>query len=101
MAAKLPASALSLADDGQVGVKTVSPKGQVMFTPVRMIEEEARHVWLAGIPEEALVVVTGHAYVSAGQVIALEEFTLNRIEPTSQTHEENVSSHETAISETP
>lgn len=72
----LPASALTLNDDGLLGVRTVED-GIVQFVEVQMIRDTVRGVLLAGLPDNADVIVVGQEFVTAGVDVAitLEELT--------------------------
>lgn len=70
----LPASALTLNDEGLLGVRNVVD-GIVEFTQVQLIRDTARGVWLTGLPEVADVIVVGQEFVTAGVAVqtTLEE----------------------------
>lgn len=72
----LPASSLTLNDDGLLGVRTVVD-GVVQFVEVQMLRDTARGVLLAGLPEQADVIVIGQEFVTAGVTVAttLQELT--------------------------
>src|SRR5690606_16176136 len=44
---------LTLADDGQLGVKTVNAEDVVEFHPVTIIDHGPEGVWIAGLPPSA------------------------------------------------
>ncbi len=71
----LPGSALTLNDDGMLGVRVVDAQNIVRFNPVRMIRDSAKGVWLEGLPESANVIIVGQEYVTAG----------TKVEPTFKT----------------
>ena len=60
---------LSLADDGSLGVKLVGEDDRVRFAPVTVIANGADGLWLAGLPQEAVLIVVGHEFVVAGQPV--------------------------------
>ena len=62
----LPSSALSLADDGTVGLKTAEDGDIAAFRPVEILGMTAGGVWVTGLPDAARVIVVGHEFVSAG-----------------------------------
>ncbi|OAN81171.1 efflux transporter periplasmic adaptor subunit [Jannaschia sp. EhC01] len=72
----LPASSLTLNDEGLLGVRIVVD-GIVQFLEVQMIRDTPRGVLLAGLPETADVIVVGQEFVTAGVEVAitLEELT--------------------------
>ncbi|GAB5446175.1 efflux RND transporter periplasmic adaptor subunit [Gymnodinialimonas sp.] len=72
----LPSSSLTLNDDGLLGVRVVED-GVVQFIEVQLIRDTPRGVLLAGLPENADVIVVGQEFVTAGIEVAttLEELT--------------------------
>lgn len=72
----LPASAMTLSDDGTLGLRVVID-GIVRFAPVRMIRDTANGVWLAGLPEVADVITVGQEFVTDGTPVRVtyEELT--------------------------
>ncbi|WP_404362675.1 efflux RND transporter periplasmic adaptor subunit [Marinobacter sp.] len=74
VAHRLPASILTLADDGTLGVKGVSGTGKVLFYPVEVVRDTPDGVWLTGLPESARVIAVGHEFVSAGQQVETVPF---------------------------
>jgi multidrug efflux system membrane fusion protein len=72
----LPASAMTLNDEGRLGVRVVED-GIVRFVPVRMIRDTANGVWLAGLPETADVITVGQDFVTEGVPVRVtyEELT--------------------------
>lgn len=66
---RVNASALSLADDGKVGIKTLDASGTVHFTPVTVIEETREGIWIAGLPQQVRIITVGQVYVHEGQKV--------------------------------
>jgi len=64
---RLSPSALTLSDEGVVGVKSVGADGMVAFHPVSMIADTPDGIWLDGLPDEVTVIIVGQEYVRAGQ----------------------------------
>ncbi|MDG3042746.1 efflux RND transporter periplasmic adaptor subunit [Roseicyclus marinus] len=64
----LPASAMTLSDEGTLGVRTVVD-GIVQFVPVRMIRDTANGVWLTGLPDMAEVITVGQEFVTDGVAV--------------------------------
>ena len=62
----LPASALTLDDDGRLGMRLIDTQGMVSFVPVDIVQDTLQGVWVAGLPEQADVIVRGQEYVRAG-----------------------------------
>lgn len=62
----LPQSALTLDDEGRLGVRIVID-GRARFNPVTILRDTLDGVWLAGLPERAEVIVVGQEYVVDGR----------------------------------
>ncbi|GHE86701.1 hemolysin D [Aliiroseovarius zhejiangensis] len=67
----VPQSALTLDDDGQLGVRIVADGGVAGFAPVTMVRDSNDGVWITGLPATAEVIVVGHHYVSDGVALDL------------------------------
>jgi multidrug efflux system membrane fusion protein len=68
-AARVPRSALTFSSGGDLGVRTVGPDGLVGFAAISVIEDEQTHMWVAGIPDRARVIVQGQDFVREGQKV--------------------------------
>ena len=67
----LPQSALTLDNDGRLGVRTVDATNQVRFAEVQVVRDTIDGIWVAGLPEQADVIIVGQEYVIDGvEVIA-------------------------------
>lgn len=73
----LPASALSLADDGTVGVKIAEEGDRAGFRPVEILGMTASGVWVTGLPDTVRVIVVGHEFVAAGARVRPVEVSLS------------------------
>jgi membrane fusion protein, multidrug efflux system len=69
----VPPSALSLGDDGSVGVKVVDENRRVRFLPAVIAATETRGAWLTGLPAEITLIVTGHEFVASGAPVEAVE----------------------------
>lgn len=69
LAHKLPQSALTLNNEGQLGVRVVEPGDIVGFLPVRVLRDEADGLWVGGLPDAADVIVVGQDFVTAGVTV--------------------------------
>ncbi|MEO0361432.1 MAG: efflux RND transporter periplasmic adaptor subunit [Pseudomonadota bacterium] len=67
----LPQTALTLDDQGAVGVRLVED-GAARFAAVEILRDETRGVWVAGLPETADVIVVGQEFVTDGQAVKVE-----------------------------
>uniref|UniRef100_UPI003B525288 efflux RND transporter periplasmic adaptor subunit n=1 Tax=Roseovarius indicus TaxID=540747 RepID=UPI003B525288 len=66
----LPTSAMTLNDEGTLGVRTVGEDKIVSFVPVSLLRDTPNGAWLAGLPAEADVIVIGQEYVTDGVEVA-------------------------------
>ena len=66
----LPQSALSLDDDGRLGVTVVKGGDTAEFIPVQIMRDTPQGVWLTGLSDEADVIVIGQEYVVSGVPVA-------------------------------
>ncbi|NSX56357.1 efflux RND transporter periplasmic adaptor subunit [Parasulfitobacter algicola] len=62
----LPGSALTLNDDGDLGVRIVNKDQRVAFSTVNFIRDTVDGVWVNGLPDAVDVIVVGHEYVTDG-----------------------------------
>ena len=66
---RLPASLLSLGEDGRIGVKAVGDADEVVFHPAEIVRAEGDALWVAGLPERLRVITVGHGFVRAGDEV--------------------------------
>jgi multidrug efflux system membrane fusion protein len=62
----LPQSALTLNDDGALGVRTVDDDSRVQFFEIDIIRDTMNGVWLKGLPKKSTVIIIGQEYVTDG-----------------------------------
>ena len=67
----LPGSALTLNDEGALGVRIVDTEDRAAFVPVQFIRDTIDGVWIAGLPAEARVIVIGQEFVTDGVPVAV------------------------------
>ena len=65
----LPQSALTLNNQGQVGVRTVGAGHIVDFKPIRLLRDTAEGVWVGGLPETVDIIVVGQEFVTRGVAV--------------------------------
>jgi len=65
----LPQSALTLNNDGRLGVRTVGPGNVVDFMPIRLLRDTSEGVWVDGLPETADIIVVGQEFVTQGVTV--------------------------------
>jgi multidrug efflux system membrane fusion protein len=66
----LPQSALTLNDEGTLGVRVVDENSEALFVPVALVRDTAQGVWVTGLSEQADVIVLGQEYVTNGVPVA-------------------------------
>ncbi|SFQ54818.1 membrane fusion protein, multidrug efflux system [Roseivivax halotolerans] len=66
----LPQSAMTLNDDGQIGVRTVSEEDTALFMSVEILRDTARGIYVGGLPETVDVILLGQEYVTDGVAVA-------------------------------
>ena len=62
----LPQSALTLNDDGRLGVR-LEVDGVAKFAPVILLRDESDGFWVSGLPEKAKVIIIGQEFVTDGR----------------------------------
>jgi len=70
LAHKVPQSALTLNNEGTLGVRVVQPGDVVGFRPVKLLRDAVDGVWLGGLPEHADIIVVGQDFVTEGVQVA-------------------------------
>ena len=65
----VPQSALTLDDDGALGVRVVGDDGTAQFAPVTLLRDTVDGVWLAGLPETVNIITVGQDFVSDGVAV--------------------------------
>jgi len=63
----ISSSIISLADTGEVGVKTIDDDNIVHFMPVEIVEDTGDGFWVRGLPHTARVIVVGQEFVIEGE----------------------------------
>lgn len=67
---KVPRSALTLDDEGRIGVKLIGETNRAQFRAVSIIGEDDDGVWIAGLDGPQRVIVRGQDYVKEGEAVA-------------------------------
>lgn len=62
----VPQSALTLNDEGTLGLRLVRDDNTVAFNAVKLIRDTSEGVWVTGLPTEANVIIVGQEYVVDG-----------------------------------
>ena len=66
----LPQSALTLNDEGTLGVRVIDDADVVGFVPIELIRDTPQGIWVMGLPHVSNVIVLGQEYVTAGVTVA-------------------------------
>lgn len=66
----LPQSALTLNNEGQLGVR-IAENETAGFAPVTVIRDTQEGIWLAGLPDQVDVIILGQEYVVTGSEISI------------------------------
>lgn len=68
---------MTLDDEGRLGVRIVDAQSLAQFVPVTLLRDTRDGVWLAGLPDQADVILVGQEYVVDGVPVApsFEEIT--------------------------
>ncbi|SNR26990.1 efflux RND transporter periplasmic adaptor subunit [Puniceibacterium sediminis] len=66
----VPQSALTLNDDGVLGVRTVDAEGLAEFMPVEVMRDTTQGVLLTGLPDSVNIITVGQEYVTDGVPVA-------------------------------
>lgn len=62
----VPQSALTLNDEGTLGVRLVDSSNMVVFAATDILRDSRDGVWLGGLPQQADVIVVGQEFVTTG-----------------------------------
>ncbi|MFK7945890.1 MAG: efflux RND transporter periplasmic adaptor subunit [Paracoccaceae bacterium] len=76
MAHRLPQSALTLNDEGVLGVR-MDQNGTARFPPVQILGETPESILVAGLPDEASIIVMGQEFVRDGRSVQGTPISLN------------------------
>lgn len=66
----LPQSALTLNDEGRLGVRLVDNDSRAVFAPVSVLRDTTEGIWVSGLAEEVAVIVVGQEFVTDGVPVA-------------------------------
>lgn len=65
----VPASALTLNDEGTLGVQVATEGDTAAFMPVTILRDTTKGMWVSGLPEQTSIIITGQEYVTDGVAI--------------------------------
>ncbi|MDA7426554.1 efflux RND transporter periplasmic adaptor subunit [Thalassococcus lentus] len=66
----LPQSALTLNDEGDLGVRSIDADGLALFNPVKLLRDTRDGVWVTGLPDQVDVITVGQEFVTDGVPVA-------------------------------
>ena len=62
----VPGSALTISNEGVLGMRLVDENNRTFFAPVTVMRDAPQGFWVSGLPAEADVIVVGQEYVTDG-----------------------------------
>lgn len=65
----VPGSALTLDNEGRLGLRLVDDESRTFFVPVTVLRDSPQGFWVSGLPEVADVVTVGQEYVTDGVLV--------------------------------
>ena len=68
----ISAASLVLDDDGVMGIRIVDAQNIVHFRKVNILSEDARGVWIDGLPDQVNIITVGHEEVFEGQTVKID-----------------------------
>ncbi len=66
---KVPQSALTLNNEGKLGVRIVGADNVVQFVAIKLLRDQSDGTWLAGLPDNADIIVVGQDFVTQGVAV--------------------------------
>ncbi|MEM9967123.1 MAG: efflux RND transporter periplasmic adaptor subunit [Pseudomonadota bacterium] len=66
----IPQSAMTLDDEGTLGVRLIDTDAVVSFAPISVMRDTKDGIWVTGLPEEADIITVGQEFVTAGVKVA-------------------------------
>lgn len=66
----VPGSALTLDNQGRLGLRLIDSDSRTFFAPVTVLRDTPQGFWVSGLPDSAEVVVVGQEYVTDGVIVA-------------------------------
>ena len=70
---KISPAILSLNDQGNLGVRTVTANNRVEFKEINILEDTNSGMWVSGLGEDARIITLGQEYVFQGQTVNVKE----------------------------
>jgi len=67
----VPGSALTLDDDGRIGLRTVDQDSRALFRAVEVVRDSVDGIWVTGLPDAVDIIVVGQEFVRDGVQLAV------------------------------
>ena len=67
---QIPASILTVDDDGRLGVKLLGADERVSFAPITVLSQSRAGAWVTGLPAQCRIIVVGQEFVASGDVVS-------------------------------
>ena len=74
----LSPSAVSLNQDGALGVKVVDEQDTVRFYPIEVVRAQIEGIWVTGLPETVKIITVGQGYVRDGELVRSQVDTASK-----------------------
>lgn len=68
-AVRLPRSVVTLSDSGDLGVRVATSDGKAEFVPIDLVDDTPEGLVLAGVPDDARIIVAGQDLVNDGEPV--------------------------------
>lgn len=65
----IPQSALTLDDEGRIGVRTIDADSKALFVPVTLLNDTVDGVWVTDLPDEVNIITVGQEFVIDGVAV--------------------------------
>jgi len=69
MAHAFSAALLTLDDNGNTAVKTLSIDNEVIISPVEVLKSDREQVWVSGLPQNINLITVGQGFTKAGEIV--------------------------------
>ncbi|MEM6774398.1 MAG: efflux RND transporter periplasmic adaptor subunit [Pseudomonadota bacterium] len=73
LAHRVAPSLFTLDDNGVVGLRGLDNRNRVVFYPIEVVEDADNGAWVTGLPGIAKLITVGHEFVSAGELVDVQE----------------------------
>ena len=65
----VPQSALTLNDNGDLGIRMITKQKKALFKEIKILSDSVNGVWLSGLPQRADIIIVGQEYVKDGVMV--------------------------------